>query len=183
MELSAARARAVAIAATGAVAVFGSVAIQGAHGDLLKGLEGAARETERVHRRVGRPRRLLQPAATRPRSRRSSGARLERLPGVRAVRPVPQRTAGLRRAPRAGDRPAARSHAAAARRARSLQGNPRLASAARARRRLAGPLPGARRRTPPAHRPGVHAADPRPDDACASRRSRRTSAGRPARSS
>ena len=45
MELGAARARAVAIAATGAVAVFGSVAIQGAHGDLLRGLEGAAHDT------------------------------------------------------------------------------------------------------------------------------------------
>ncbi|HEX5853602.1 MAG TPA: ABC transporter permease, partial [Solirubrobacteraceae bacterium] len=45
MELSAARARAVAIAATGAIAVFGSVAIQGAHGDLLAGLENAARDT------------------------------------------------------------------------------------------------------------------------------------------
>jgi putative ABC transport system permease protein len=45
MELSAAGARAVAIAATGAIAIFGSVAIQGAHGDLLKGLEGAARDT------------------------------------------------------------------------------------------------------------------------------------------
>jgi putative ABC transport system permease protein len=45
MELSAGRARAVAIAATGAVAVFGSVAIQGAHRDLLAGLRTAARET------------------------------------------------------------------------------------------------------------------------------------------
>jgi putative ABC transport system permease protein len=45
MELSAARARAVAIAATGAVAVFGSVAIQGAHGDLLAGLDNAAHDT------------------------------------------------------------------------------------------------------------------------------------------
>jgi putative ABC transport system permease protein len=45
MELSAGRARAVAIAATGAVAVFGSVAIQGAHRDLLSGLGTAARET------------------------------------------------------------------------------------------------------------------------------------------
>ena len=35
MELGAAGARAVAIAATGAIAIFGSVAIQGAHGDLL----------------------------------------------------------------------------------------------------------------------------------------------------
>jgi putative ABC transport system permease protein len=45
MELGAARSRAVAIAATGAVAVFGSVAIQGAHGDLLAGLENAARDS------------------------------------------------------------------------------------------------------------------------------------------
>ncbi|HXA54094.1 MAG TPA: FtsX-like permease family protein, partial [Solirubrobacteraceae bacterium] len=44
MELRGARARAMAIAATGAVAVFGSVAIQGAHGDLLAGLEDAAHD-------------------------------------------------------------------------------------------------------------------------------------------
>lgn len=45
VELSTAGARAVAIAATGAVAIFGSVAIRGARGDLLAGLEGAARDT------------------------------------------------------------------------------------------------------------------------------------------
>src|SRR5262249_32150310 len=44
MELGATRSRAVAITATGAVAVFGSVTIQGAHGDLLGGLERATRE-------------------------------------------------------------------------------------------------------------------------------------------
>lgn len=44
MELGVARARAVAIAATGAIALFGSVAIQGAHGDLLAGLEDAAHD-------------------------------------------------------------------------------------------------------------------------------------------
>ncbi len=42
MELRSGRSRAIAIAATGAIAVFGSVAIQGAHSDLLKGLENAA---------------------------------------------------------------------------------------------------------------------------------------------
>lgn len=42
MELRAGRSRALAIAATGAIAVFGSVAIQGAHGDLLEGLYNAA---------------------------------------------------------------------------------------------------------------------------------------------
>ena len=44
MELRAARSRAIGVAATGAIAVFGAVAIQGAHGDLLKGLENAARD-------------------------------------------------------------------------------------------------------------------------------------------
>jgi putative ABC transport system permease protein len=44
MELGAARARAVAIAATGALAVFGSVVIEGAHENLLAGLERATRE-------------------------------------------------------------------------------------------------------------------------------------------
>ena len=44
MELSAARARAIGVAATGAIAVFGAVAIQGAHADLLHGLENAARD-------------------------------------------------------------------------------------------------------------------------------------------
>ena len=41
---SAARARAIGVAATGAIAVFGAVAIQGAHADLLKGLENAAHD-------------------------------------------------------------------------------------------------------------------------------------------
>lgn len=45
MELRAGYARALAITATGAIAVFGSVAIQAAHGDLLHGLDNAARET------------------------------------------------------------------------------------------------------------------------------------------
>jgi putative ABC transport system permease protein len=44
MELGAARSRAIAVAATGAIAVFGAVAIQGAHADLLKGLQNAARD-------------------------------------------------------------------------------------------------------------------------------------------
>jgi len=44
MELSADRPRAIAVVATGALAVFGSVSLQGAHGDLLRGLEGAAAE-------------------------------------------------------------------------------------------------------------------------------------------
>ncbi len=43
-ELRAGRSRAVAIAATCSIAVFGSVSIQGAHGDLQHGLENAAHD-------------------------------------------------------------------------------------------------------------------------------------------
>jgi putative ABC transport system permease protein len=84
MELSAARARAVAIAATGAVAVFGSVAIQGAHRDLLSGLAQAARETNSSAQVWVAPTGsydLLMTAPFHPLAQ----ARLQRLPGVRSV--------------------------------------------------------------------------------------------------
>ena len=84
MELRAARARAMAIAATGAVAVFGSVAIQGAHGDLLRGLEGAARDMNAFTDVWVAPAgsyNLLQTAPFKP----TLQSRLRRLPGVRAV--------------------------------------------------------------------------------------------------
>jgi putative ABC transport system permease protein len=85
MELGAARARAVAIAATGAVAVFGSVAIQGAHDDLLTGLEGSARETNASSDIWVSPAgsyNLLHTTPFAPVAR----ARLARLAGVRAVK-------------------------------------------------------------------------------------------------
>ncbi len=47
-ELRSTWVRTVAIAATGAVAVFGSVAIQGAHGDLQRGLDRSARDVSRA---------------------------------------------------------------------------------------------------------------------------------------
>jgi putative ABC transport system permease protein len=84
MELSAAGARAVAIAATGAIAIFGSVAIQGAHGDLLKGLEGAARDTNASAAVWVSPAgsyNLLDTTPFDPIDR----ARIERVAGVRAV--------------------------------------------------------------------------------------------------
>jgi putative ABC transport system permease protein len=85
MELSAARARAVAIAATGAVAVFGSVAIQGSHRDLLKGLESVAGEMNAstdVWVSPAGSYNLLNTTPFAP----TRQAELERLPGVRAVR-------------------------------------------------------------------------------------------------
>jgi putative ABC transport system permease protein len=85
MELRAARARAVAIAATGAIAVFGSVAIQGAYGDLLAGLDDAAREMNAstdVWVSPAGPYNLLHTTPFAP----AAQAKLARLPGVRAVR-------------------------------------------------------------------------------------------------
>ncbi|HEY2570874.1 MAG TPA: FtsX-like permease family protein [Solirubrobacteraceae bacterium] len=85
MELSAARARAIGVAATGAIAVFGAVAIQGAHADLLKGLENAARdESAFTDLWVSPPGayNLLRTAPFTPTQRSA----LARTPGVRAVR-------------------------------------------------------------------------------------------------
>ncbi len=84
MELRAGRTRAVAIAATGAVAVFGSVAIRGAHDDLLAGLAGAARAVNAPAEVWVAPAGaydLLRTAPFAPVRR----AELERLPGVRTV--------------------------------------------------------------------------------------------------
>ena len=84
MELRAARARAVAIAATGAIAVFGSVAIQAAHGDLLHGLENAAQRHERVHRRVGLARQAPTTCCRQRRSPRRRAPGEARAPAGRA---------------------------------------------------------------------------------------------------
>jgi putative ABC transport system permease protein len=85
MELSAAGARAVAITATGAIAIFGSVAIQGAHGDLLAGLENAARDTNAFTDIWVSPAGSYDLMNTTPFAP-VERAKLERLPGVRAVR-------------------------------------------------------------------------------------------------
>jgi putative ABC transport system permease protein len=87
MELRAGRTRALAIAATGAIAVFGSVAIQAAHGDLLQGLENAAHDMNAFTSVWVSPAgsyNLLQtaPFTATP----AQQAKLQRLPGVRAVR-------------------------------------------------------------------------------------------------
>jgi putative ABC transport system permease protein len=85
MELNAARARAVAIAATGAIAIFGSVAIEGAHSDLLAGLEHAAGETNALTDVWVSPAGAYNLMHTTPFApvERST---LQRLAGIRAVR-------------------------------------------------------------------------------------------------
>jgi putative ABC transport system permease protein len=84
MELSAARTRAVAITATGAIAVFGSVAIQGAHGDLLAGLDNAAGELSSYADVWVSPVGSYDLLNTTPFAPVRQ-AQLEHLPGVRAV--------------------------------------------------------------------------------------------------
>jgi putative ABC transport system permease protein len=85
MELGAGKTRAVAVAATGAIAVFGSVAIETAHSDLARGLESAASEMNASTDVWVSPSgsfNLLKTTAFGP----GDSALLDRLRGVRAVR-------------------------------------------------------------------------------------------------
>ncbi|HWX86614.1 MAG TPA: FtsX-like permease family protein, partial [Solirubrobacteraceae bacterium] len=84
MELSAGHARAMAIAATGAMAVFGSVAIGGARRDLLAGLRTAARETSATAQIWVAPTGSYDLLMTTPFAPLAQ-ARLGRVPGVQAV--------------------------------------------------------------------------------------------------
>lgn len=84
-ELRAGRSRAVAIAATGAIAVFGSVSIQGAHGDLQHGLENAAHDMNAFTDVWVSPAGTFNLLMTQP-FPSTSLERLRRLPGVGAVR-------------------------------------------------------------------------------------------------
>jgi putative ABC transport system permease protein len=86
MELRSGRGRAVAIAATGAVAVFGSVSIQGAHGDLLHGLEDAAHDENAFTDIWVAPAGSYNLLTIAPFRVGNTLAKLERLRGVRAVR-------------------------------------------------------------------------------------------------
>jgi putative ABC transport system permease protein len=85
IELAGARGRTLAIATTGAIAVFGSVAVRGAHDDLLAGLERAAHEANAATDVWVAPKGgydLFDTAPFAP----SAQAKLARLPGIRAVR-------------------------------------------------------------------------------------------------
>jgi putative ABC transport system permease protein len=85
MELGAARTRAVGVAATGAIAVFGAVAIQGAHADLLRGLENAAHDENAFTDLWVSPPGAYDLLRTAPFPVTRQGP-LERLPGIRAMR-------------------------------------------------------------------------------------------------
>lgn len=79
------RARSLAIAATGAIAVFGSVAIEGARHNLESGLDGVAQETTRATDIWVSPRGAANTLATTP-FRASIARRLGGTKGVSAVR-------------------------------------------------------------------------------------------------
>jgi putative ABC transport system permease protein len=84
IELRACGARGVAIVATGAVAVFGSTTIAGAHRDLLAGLEANARETRAIADVWVAPTGSYDILDTAPFPIVARAA-LARLPGIRAV--------------------------------------------------------------------------------------------------
>ncbi len=79
------RARSIAIAATGAIAVFGSVAIQGARGDLQRGLDASAHGIDSLAAIWVTPAGTSNSFATTPFRDTDSGI-LARLAGVQAVR-------------------------------------------------------------------------------------------------
>jgi len=78
------RTRSLAIAATGAIAVFGSVAVEGAHGNLQRGLDRTAGELNRVTDVWVSVPGLANTLGTTPFST-ASAARLAHLPDVRSV--------------------------------------------------------------------------------------------------
>jgi putative ABC transport system permease protein len=79
------RSRSLAVAATGAIAVFASVAIQGAHSDLVKGLDHASHDVNATADLWISPSGAYNLLATTPFPPTALG-RLERLPGVEAAR-------------------------------------------------------------------------------------------------
>jgi putative ABC transport system permease protein len=79
------RARSLAIAATGAIAVFGSVSIQGARGSLQRGLDASARGIDSRAQVWVTPNGTANSLATTPFAD-VAGPSLSRLPGVRSVR-------------------------------------------------------------------------------------------------
>jgi putative ABC transport system permease protein len=79
------QARSIAIAATGAIAVFGSVSIQGARGNLQRGLDASARGIDSLANIWVTPAGASNSFATTP-FKDEASPQLARLPGVRAVR-------------------------------------------------------------------------------------------------
>ena len=161
MELRAGRARAVAIAATGAVAVFGSVAIEAAHGDLLHGLENAAHDMNAFTDVWVSPAGSYNLLRTTPFAP-TDQAKLASLPGVSAVRlyrggllDIGERRVWVIAPPREASSLLPASQI--------VEGDVARAEAQVRARRLGGRVAGDRQRTPPAHRRALCAAHPDPE--------------------
>jgi len=86
-ELRAATTRSLALAATGALAVFGSVAVEGAHFDLQRGLDRGAHQLSAKADLWIAPAGEANVLATVPFRPPAAAAGIAALPGVRAVRP------------------------------------------------------------------------------------------------
>ena len=96
------RNRSIAIAATGAVAVFGSVTIQGSHANLQSGLDRLVHECQWRDRLVGRPAGRTGSAVDHLVSRAAGVRRWHDLAGVGAVGVLSRRVSRIRRAQRLG---------------------------------------------------------------------------------
>lgn len=86
-ELRATTTRSIALAATGALAVFGSVSIEGSHFDLQRGLDADAKAFNARADVWVTPSGAENELATVPFHPQPAAERLARLPGVRTVRP------------------------------------------------------------------------------------------------
>ncbi len=85
-ELRAMHGRSVALAATGAIAVFGMVAIQGSRGDLQKGLDSAVQDLDAIADIWISPSGLPNTLATTAFQSPVSLSQFERLPGIQRAR-------------------------------------------------------------------------------------------------
>ena len=151
------RIRSLAIVATGAVAVFGVVAIQGAQQNLQRGLDASAHGIDSSADVWVTPRGESNAFATTPFTYPEGTRALARLPGVRDVSVYRGSflTWGDRRLwvlapPSSSTQPIPPSEIVAR--------QPRSRECEATRRRMGGRLAGARGRTRPARRPEVHAA-------------------------
>ena len=174
--------RSLAVAATGAIAVFGSVAITGAQHNLQNGLDRTAYEWNHVSDLWVSPVGSREHAGDDRRSRRRSPRGSHGCRIVRERKHLPGQLPGLRRSPRVGDRSPAQLLAADP--VRSAQRRQRQrGQRAPARSRLGGPLRSDRPRTAPSHRRVVHAALTPAHHVPSRGHEPRTAAGRRARSS
>ena len=121
------RARSIAIAATGAIAVFGSVTIQGARANLQRGLDRLAHDVSRGLPICGSSRRARKTCSRRPRFARALVA-LAHLARCSGRRSVPCRFPGLRRSSHLGLRASGHALRTRSRRASSSRGDLALAT-------------------------------------------------------